>query len=567
MHRILNDLDEDLLFELDEVVRNVQLRCSEVTRSGALEDALHEAHPELADLIETEKRVKIDYMMMQTRHFSADRTGSLVTDAFKESYDGPSIKSPRLKGKARVSPGLLPNSPVLNKKKSAGDFMFAMDEDGDDVPPLSLWRESASRNHSRRPSGTLAAQSPVADHEQWYDSRGKKLSSPSQSGSPPLQETPTSSPAVTATSPRIRTVDGSSPWGESPTTVKLGMRDIMAQASSSRASSLSIALSSQTADRPKVEPLASGSFQPKQSQKERKKTQQYQSRPASEPPVTQNLLSSSVTQRVSPWQTVARPKANIKDGARTSSRSASPSSVVIRNTTAPTLTMRQTVAGSNTPGKQGTPGPTQSPQPGFSGHWPSPGATTTSSYFPKASTSTGEPRSASSQISHTTPIQSAPSTATPIQSIRHIPKQQQDPIVGLSMTDILSQQQAEKTAIHDATTAKRSLQEIQQEQEFQEWWDLESRKVKEEEERRTAEATTRSAPSGSRSKARKGRSSANNNATIGGKNGADRNSDMSTPAVSKHGGTSQTGGRSGGRGGRRVRGGPKAEVQPNQPPK
>ena len=49
------------------------------------------------------------------------------------------------------------------------------------------------------------------------------------------------------------------------------------------------------------------------------------------------------------------------------------------------------------------------------------------------------------------------------------------------MADILVQQQTEKEVIKDAV-AKRSLQEIQEEQAFQEWWDQESKKVREEEE-------------------------------------------------------------------------------------
>jgi hypothetical protein len=49
------------------------------------------------------------------------------------------------------------------------------------------------------------------------------------------------------------------------------------------------------------------------------------------------------------------------------------------------------------------------------------------------------------------------------------------------MEEILSQQLIEKTVIKDFA-AKRSLQEIQQEQEFQEWWDKESARVREEEE-------------------------------------------------------------------------------------
>jgi len=48
------------------------------------------------------------------------------------------------------------------------------------------------------------------------------------------------------------------------------------------------------------------------------------------------------------------------------------------------------------------------------------------------------------------------------------------------MLDILSEQAIEKTAIKDFA-AKRSLQEIQQEQEFQEWWDKEQARVMEEE--------------------------------------------------------------------------------------
>lgn len=45
------------------------------------------------------------------------------------------------------------------------------------------------------------------------------------------------------------------------------------------------------------------------------------------------------------------------------------------------------------------------------------------------------------------------------------------------MADILSQQQTEKEIIKEAA-AKRSLQEIQEEQAFQEWWDEEIRKAR-----------------------------------------------------------------------------------------
>jgi hypothetical protein len=48
------------------------------------------------------------------------------------------------------------------------------------------------------------------------------------------------------------------------------------------------------------------------------------------------------------------------------------------------------------------------------------------------------------------------------------------------MADIIGQQRREQEVIKEAG-AKRSLQEIQEEQAFQEWWDLESRRAREEE--------------------------------------------------------------------------------------
>jgi hypothetical protein len=50
----------------------------------------------------------------------------------------------------------------------------------------------------------------------------------------------------------------------------------------------------------------------------------------------------------------------------------------------------------------------------------------------------------------------------------------------LSMADIIGQQRREAEVIKEAV-AKRSLQEIQEEQAFQEWWDIESRRAQEEE--------------------------------------------------------------------------------------
>ncbi|KAF2098295.1 hypothetical protein NA57DRAFT_39896 [Rhizodiscina lignyota] len=507
---LLNELDEDLLFELDDVVRMVQLRCSEVTRSGALDDSLREAHPELEALIEAERRAKVDYMMLQTRHFSTDRTGSLSTDNFREFYETPGNRSPRLRPRTPKSP-VLSTGPILSKKQSTGDFMFAMDEDGDELTPLEA---SSMRKHHRAPSGGLLSRSPIVDDDQWYDSRGKKIPSPGQSVSPSAQKTPVGSPAATSLSPSLRPVDPNGPWGRSPLASKLDLKGIMAQASSSRTSSISLALSAQVQNRPKLpEDQLSGSFQTKQSQKERKKMQQVQAQQPKSAPiapvVTTPSASPADSKRGNPWQTVQRPKAPVKDIPKAPSPAPSNNSAVSRSVTAPILTMRQTVARTGSTGKQKATEPAPSPRPDFAGPWPDPSGTTKA---PLATPSPSRPHSTQLPAQSKTTIATS-SQATPppaIQSIRHTPNPRaSEPTTGLSMADILSQQLAEKTAIREAATAKRSLQEIQQEQEFQEWWDMESRKVMEEERERERQARRdEKGTRGGRGKGKRGRGSA-----------------------------------------------------------
>jgi len=87
-----------------------------------------------------------------------------------------------------------------------------------------------------------------------------------------------------------------------------------------------------------------------------------------------------------------------------------------------------------------------------------------------------------------------PSAQPAIQSIRHSPLQEtkrhgftSSPSSQLSLASILLQQQAEKDEIREAATTKHSLQDIQLEQEFQEWWDKESKRVMQQAEAEEAE--------------------------------------------------------------------------------
>jgi hypothetical protein len=65
------------------------------------------------------------------------------------------------------------------------------------------------------------------------------------------------------------------------------------------------------------------------------------------------------------------------------------------------------------------------------------------------------------------------------------PERKAEPSSALSLADIIVQQKREQDMVKEAV-ARRSLQEIQQEQAFQEWWDQESRRTQEEEARRVA---------------------------------------------------------------------------------
>jgi len=73
------------------------------------------------------------------------------------------------------------------------------------------------------------------------------------------------------------------------------------------------------------------------------------------------------------------------------------------------------------------------------------------------------------------------------------------------MSDIIGQQKREQDLVKEAV-AKRSLQEIQEEQAFQEWWDKESRRAQEEETARGEPAQPAAAKKGSsRGRGKRGR--------------------------------------------------------------
>ncbi|RSL94382.1 hypothetical protein CEP52_012657 [Fusarium oligoseptatum] len=101
------------------------------------------------------------------------------------------------------------------------------------------------------------------------------------------------------------------------------------------------------------------------------------------------------------------------------------------------------------------------------------------------------------------------------------PAPKAEPTLGFTLADIIGQQEREQEAVKEAV-AKRSLQEIQQEQAFQEWWDQESRRTQEEEARRKQKESRDKESKGAR-RGRRGRGGKAKNAgeaaTDGGQGG------------------------------------------------
>ncbi|KAK6434659.1 hypothetical protein LTR95_009157 [Oleoguttula sp. CCFEE 5521] len=456
----LNELDEDLLQELDEVVRQNQLACMPFAKSGRAQRDLHERHPELAVILQRNKQTRVDAIRLRSKHHDMETVHA-------GSYDDQS--SPlQLKSRRRPSSTLKATSevPALKAKASSKDMMFSMDEDGEhkaaSPSPSPAIRPIAS------PRLSAIASSPPLD-EQWFDSRGKALTSPvlrPQQGTTPGSATPHTPRSPMMGGKQLQSTG--QPWSATPLlgSRHAGLRDIMAQASSSRTSSLSQGLAAAKQHDVSFSPLA---LPPARlSQKDRKKIQQQQNiapSPALAPP--EPLLPTTATSKSSPWHVVSGQRVPSLKEMLDSPKSTPPAAKTpptTRASSTPQLTMRQTVANPKPPT------PVQKPIIGPAGTQPSRSVSGTPSKPISSPPQPGLSPSAFPNLQNSKPIP---------HSIRHGQMSAEASLL-LSMQDILDQQQLEKDAIKEAA-AKRDLQEIQAEQEFQEWWDKESRRVQEEE--------------------------------------------------------------------------------------
>ena len=475
--RLLDELDDDLMHELDDVVRQNQLACLPFAKSGKAEAELLEAHPESVNLRDRDRRAKIDSIALQSRLHEIERKAAsnrTRLDGLSESKASPLSPAPSLRSsnKSFETEGSL----ILTSRKSADDLMFDLDDDQHSQPramniPTNAYRsvnqpavEPQSKDELQSPSFSLPRL------ESWLGTKGKAVASTSPTvkigSSATLDSALTRSPNMPGHNiDGGRLEDGSfhargeQPWKASNiVSSKLDMKDIMAQASANRQSNIATALFRETRHSESSRPIATTRL----SQKERKRQMQEQQLRQSVVPISPRLPPSIPTppqESVSPWRTAsAGAKISLKDVLQ--EKWEAPSSSPTTKAKIPpghSMTLRQTIAG-NALSKETEQEPRQQ-------------RSVSTPNIPKSTSSSSPTAQPSPQNNRSQITNSLSSPSNTVRSVRYNAPVVEPPLQ-LSMADILTQQQTEKDIIKEAV-AKRSLQEIQDEQAFQEWWDQE----------------------------------------------------------------------------------------------
>lgn len=470
MTSLLDNLDEELLLELDEVVRDNQLARCPFARSGRADLLLHERYPELASDIDEERQRRVREMAYKVMTKEEEKK---ISSSFKarigslDDISGVSLTPDKARQKSRT-PRNEPFSPDLRPKNSQADLMFDMDEDAS---------SSGSSPSSPCPKPLDAGLRKELDQlsslpeSSWKAPKGKSIQRADEAAASP--PTPLAlRPAISSTlnGANKRGASGAAPWAAAPLpTSKLGLQDIMNESKPSQ-SALSAELAAEKKEAAKLTPQ-------KLSQKERKKFLQQQAEEAAreEAQAEQQRLTPWIQvddkKGSSPWKSSpAPPKSSIKDVL--SSEIKASSSLAVPG--AKPLVVAES-SGKSTPRR------TASPDTRF------PGQNRSGSAARTTSGSKLQAKSGPSQVVSPSPSsvpENKPLVPHSKSYIQRTPKQSES-LIGLGLADIIDHQRREQESVKEAV-AKRSLQEIQEEQAFQEWWDQESRRTQEEEARRVA---------------------------------------------------------------------------------
>lgn len=443
----MNDLEEDLLLELDGVVKANQLDCLPFAKSGRGDLLLLERYPTLAEDNYEEKQRRLRDIAFRANLKEEEHKVSIPFRTRIGSVDDMTSTSPGHEKSRRKSKQAqnAPFSPNLRAKDSSTDLMFDMDEE--DTSIVGSPDSPSLRPMLHVPRTRTESSSPA-----WDEPEPRSMPDIEAASFPPI--TPNENTRPTDTPPSNK--KWSSPALSSS---KLDMREIMAQAFATRTSALSMSISAQLAKDEAVRKQAA----PKLSQKERKKQQQNILQQALSQ--TQNSPDVSNGKSSSPWQVATGAKTSLKDVL---DQSPLPSPAQAAKTLAPPVS------------KPSTPRRTASPDTRFSGQSRSTSTSTVTKAQPTSSRPSSTSKSTSSPI---VPQSNSRSTSSPLVPHSKSYKSQSsraEPTLLLTMDDIIGLQRREQEVIAEAKQ-KRSLQEIQEEQAFQEWWDAESRRAREEE--------------------------------------------------------------------------------------
>jgi inhibitor of Bruton tyrosine kinase len=375
-----------------------------------------------------------------------------------------------------------PFSPELRPKESQADLMFAMDDDAATASSPSI-RAQRPRDQT---STTEIDQLPSLS-ESWEG--GRRTSSA-------IALTPLASPpAMSLSRPGPTPVKGQSekvspnpskdgnPWGQPAAPAsKTDLRNLLSE--STNMSLLSAGLAAQKAKEVALRPA-----QQKMSQKEKKKQQQAQAAAEAAELASRAQQSKTAWEKspsetqTPPWKLVAsREKTSLKDLLSDENKViAKPANKSLLAASASPAYPPRRAASPDTrfPGQQRT--------SGGAAHIPDrppskPTGTASSSSLPRGTPSAG---TSSSNVPNALNTSTPAKPLVPHSKLYLTPGPKAEATIGFSMADIIGQQEREQQHVKDAV-AKRSLQEIQAEQEFEEWWETESRRTQEEEAKRLA---------------------------------------------------------------------------------
>lgn len=399
---------------------------------------LHERNPGLAEELEEERQRRINDFAFRAHLKDDDNRLSSSFKRFGSLDDvtsSPSLDKARRRSKAVRNE---PFSPALHAKDSTVDLMFDMEDETEiflDNPTTSKPSEWSMGKRSN--TGT-----PMSSRNVLQDA---KVNAVNQDDMFPINSPRI--PVVYLPSASSSPIQKGKPWSIPLSSTKLDMKEIMAQASTSRTSTLSMGFSAQ-----KDKEAATTASTHKISQKERKKQQQQALHQATSQPQSKASPDGTAS---SPWQVQTGSKTSLKDVFSLEAKNLP--LFVPETRHSPVLPISLNVRR------------TASPDTRFAGQSRSVYTKKNTGSIPIATSSKSSPQPDAKStllVPHSKSYKTQPTNA--------------EPALLLSMSDIIGQQKREQDLIKEAV-AKRSLQEIQEEQAFQAWWDAESKRAIEEE--------------------------------------------------------------------------------------